>query len=368
MDIEAIRAEFPALAHWTYLNTATYGQMPRRAAAAAMAHFDRRDQFACTDFLSWFDDMDRIRGLAGKLINCQASDVAFVHSASAGLAWLTQGLDWKPGDEILTLDPEFPNQLYQVALEEPFGIKYSAVPWPQFYDAVTPRTRLVLLSTVNYGTGFRPPLEEISKFLRERNVLLYVDGTQSIGALQFDITKIQPDMYCANAYKWLLSPNGAGIVYVSPELRKRLPATTIGWRSDKGYRQPNSLNHGMPVFSDTAEKYEGGMIAFPSIYAMGAVIEMFLELGPVAIEARAMALADSIRAKLRDFGADVNTDRSPIVTAKLPHHDPGLVAKKLGEEKIVVSARQGRLRVSPHFYNNEQDLEVFYKAFSRIVT
>ena len=102
-----------------------------------------------------------------------------------------------------------------------------------------------MLSTVNYGSGFRPPIEEIAAFLRARQILFYVDGTQSVGALQFDVDAARPSMFCVNAYKWLLSPNGAGFVYISPELRAELPPTTIGWRSDKGWRQPSTLNHGM---------------------------------------------------------------------------------------------------------------------------
>ena len=368
MDFSAARDQFPSLAHWTYLNTATYGQMPRVAVEAANRHFARRDELACTDFLSWFDDMDRIRGLCARLVNCTADDIAFVTSASNGLAWLMQGIDWRHGDEILTLDPEFPNQLYQVALEERFEVRYRAVPWPEFYKAVNERTRLVILSTVNYATGFRPPLEEISAFLRARNVLLYSDGTQSLGGLQYDVASIRPSMFCVDAYKWMLSPNGAGFVYIAPELRATLPPTVIGWRTDRGWRNPNSLNHGTPVLSGDAQGYEGGMIDFPALYAMGAVIELMLELTPAAIETRVLELADTVRDNLRSLGAEVNTDRTPIVTARLEAHDSTAMAAALKEERIIVSARQGRLRVSPHFYNNSDDLDRLQRMCSRITS
>ena len=368
MDFAAVRDQFPSLARWTYLNTATYGQMPRVAVEAANSHFARRDEFACTDFLSWFDDMDRIRGLCARLINCTADDIAFVTSASNGLAWLMQGIDWRQGDEILTLDPEFPNQLYQVALEERFGVRYRAVPWPEFYAAVNDRTRLVALSTVNYATGFRPPLEEISAFLRARNVLLYSDGTQSLGGLQYDVASIRPSMFCVDAYKWMLSPNGAGFVYIAPELRAALPPTVIGWRTDRGWRSPNSLNHGAPVLSGDAQGYEGGMIDFPALYAMGAVIEMMLAHGPAAIESRVLELADRLRDNLRSLGADVNTDRTPIVTARLDGQDSASMAAALKQDRIIVSARQGRLRVSPHFYNNSDDLDRLQRMCSRIAS
>ena len=363
-DWKALRAEFPALAKWTYLNTATYGQMPRSASGAICRHLARRDELACDDYLAWFDDVDSIRESCGRLVHCDASDIAFVISASTGLAALVLGLPWRPGDEVLTLDDEFPNQLYVSAMLSRFGARLRTVKWPQFYDAVSERTRLVVLSTVNYATGFRPPLEEISRFLRERGVLLYVDGSQSVGALQFDIKVVRPSVLCVDAYKWMLSPNGAGFLYVDPELRQRLPATVVGWRSDRNWRSVASLNHGEPVFAETAEKYEGGMLSFPSIYGMGAVIDLMLKVGPAAIETRVLELAEKARAMLRGLGAEVNVDESPIVTAVLPGTDARELARSLKERRILVSARHGRLRVSPHFYNDEGDLEALRTALA----
>ncbi len=278
-DWKGLRDEFPALANWTYLNTATYGQIPRRAAAAMCHHLARRDEFACGDYLAWFDDMDAIRESCARLVHCQASDIAFVINAATGLAALLQGLSWQPGDELLTLADEFPNQLYASAGLARFGARLRAVAWSEFYESVNERTRLVVLSTVNYATGVRPPLAEISRFLRERGVLLYVDGSQSVGALQFDIEQVRPSALCVDAYKWMLSANGAGFLYVDPELRERLPATVVGWRSDRDWRSVNSLNHGEPVFAQSAEKYEGGMLPFSSLYGMGAVIDLMLQLG-----------------------------------------------------------------------------------------
>ena len=165
-DWKALRAEFPALAKWTYLNTATYGQMPRSASGAICRHLARRDELACDDYLTWFDDVDLIRESCARLVHCEASDVAFVISASTGLAALVLGLPWQSGDEVLTLDDEFPNQLYVSSMLARFGARLRTVPWLQFYEAVNEQTRLVVLSTVNYATGFRPPLEEISRFLR----------------------------------------------------------------------------------------------------------------------------------------------------------------------------------------------------------
>src|SRR5215472_8815067 len=187
VDWAAVRAEFPALENWTYLNTATFGQLPRRATEAVAAHFAHRDELACWDFLAWFDDMDRVRAKIARLIHCQAGDIAFIPNAASALGILLSGLNWQHGDRILTLEHEFPNNLYAPHLLDRWGVEIVECSWERLYDSVDARTRLVCLSSVNYNTGFAPPLEELSAYLRSRGVLLFIDGTQSLGSLQFDV-------------------------------------------------------------------------------------------------------------------------------------------------------------------------------------
>ncbi len=354
---DAVRSEFPSLVRWTYLNTATYGQLPRRAVEAVNRHFARRNEFACADFLSWFDDADRIRVAVARLIRCQPDDVAFAQNASSALAVLLNGIDWQSGDRIVTLEDEFPNNLYISGLCQRLGIEFVQVPWTGFYDSITPSTRLAALSTLNYTTGFRPPLAELSRFLRDRNVLLYLDGTQGIGALAFDAQEILPAMLAVDGYKWLLAPNGAGFMYVRPDLRAALPPNVIGWRSDRGWRQVDHLNHGVPEFSPAAERYEGGMLQFPALYGMEASINLMLDLGPRNIESRVLELAKRARNILEAKGATLLHDRTPILAAHWPDRDASTLASELKAKGILVSARHGNLRVSTHFYNNEADLE-----------
>jgi selenocysteine lyase/cysteine desulfurase len=364
-----IRGEFPALAEWTYLNTATFGQMPRRAAEAAARHFARRDELACTDFMQWFRDADSIRARIAEFICCQAADIAFIHNASAGLSLLLGGLDWKTGDQIVTLEDEFPNHYYYPSHLRGCGVEFVETAWGGFYDSLTPRTRLVAISTVNYSTGFRPPLEEISETLRRRGILLYLDGTQSLGALQFDVSRIRPDLFAVDAYKWLLSPNGAGFMYVSPELRERLAPAVIGWRSHRDWRNHENLHHGAPQFATEAEKYEGGMLPFALLYAMDAVIEMMQAIGPERIERRVMELAGKTQDVLRGAGAVLLADSCPhydsqIVTARFAGREAPAIARELQARKVLVAARHGHLRVSPHFYNDETDLARLAEALS----
>ena len=367
VDWEAVRGEFPALQNWTYLNTATFGQLPRRATEAVAQHFAHRDEMACWDFLSWYDDMQRVRAKAARLIHCEADDIAFIANASTALGILLAGLDWRAGDRILTLEHEFPNNLYAPGLLDRLEVQMVECPWERFYDLVDTRTRLVCLSSVNYNTGFTPPLAEIARFLRERGVLLYIDGTQSVGALQFDASRIQPDMLAVHAYKWLTSPNGAGFMYVRPELRERLRPNVLGWRSHRDWRNVDNLHHGVPELPDGAEKYEGGSVTFAVIYAMEAAIDLILEIGPDVIEQRVLGLAGKTREILRQRGGRVDLCGSPIVAARFENRDVSALAKALKQMRVLVAARRGHLRVSPHFYNNEQDLETLSDALGGLL-
>jgi cysteine desulfurase/selenocysteine lyase len=348
MDWGVVRAEFPALAQWTYLNSATYGQMPRRAVEAMARHSDRRDESACTDFLDWYSDADRIRESVARLIHAEPRDIAFVPNAASALALVLAGIAPGPGENVVTLDHEFPNYLYQSAARQPG--------WEQFYDSIDERTRLIAFSEVNYSTGFRPPLAEISRFAAGRGIPLFVDGCQSTGALVFDVTATPVDVLAVHGYKWLLSPTGAGFVYVAPRFRAKLPPAVIGWRSHHDWRNVDRLHHGVPEFVDSAEKYEGGGLPFHLLYGMGASVDWILEIGPARIEARVLDLAARIRAMIRTLGGDAPETGSQIVCAAFPGRDASQLARRLKERRAVVSARHGALRIAPHFYNNEEDI------------
>ncbi|MEO7653073.1 MAG: aminotransferase class V-fold PLP-dependent enzyme, partial [Bryobacteraceae bacterium] len=291
-----------------------------------------------------------------QLIQAAPSDIAFIPNASTGLSLFLGGIDWQQGDRIVTLEEEFPNQVYYAQHLRARGVELVEVPMERLAEAITPRTRAVTVSTVNYSTGYRPPLEEVSAAARASGALLYVDGTQSLGALAFDVRVVRPSMLSVDAYKWMNSPNGAGFMYVEPGLRESLQPSVIGWRSHCGWRNPENLHHGAPEFSKSAEKYEGGMVPFPSLYAMGESVRMMLEIGPGLIEQRVMQLAGLVRNALQRSGGVVGRCDSPIVTAKFADADAVEIAAALKRERILVAARKGNLRVSPHFYNNEDDV------------
>lgn len=367
-DWNAVRSLFPALAGRTFLNSATFGQLSTRTVAALTEHLAHRNETACADFLSWFDDHDRLRAKLARLIGAGADDIAYLPHSNAGLALLMNGIDWREGDEVLTLEGEFPNNVYAPAFQARRGVRLLEVPWAELGGALTERTRLVALSAVNYTSGFRAPLGELSGELRRRGVLLYVDATQMLGALRFDFGAIEPDMLVVNCYKWMLAPNGVALAAVHPRLRERLDPLNIGWRSHDGWRNVDNLHMGVPHLAASAEKYEGGMLPSALLYALEASVDLMFELGPQAIEQRVLALAAHARAELRALGAEpLPYDDTAIIAARLPGHDASAVAKALRARNVLVSARQGLLRVSTHFYNDEADIAALSAALGELL-
>ena len=365
---QRLREQFPVLKDWVYLNTATFGPVPLCAAEAAAAHLRKRDETASLDFLDWYTQADVVRAAAAKLIGAGAEDIAFIPNAGAALAWLIGGIDWKSGDEIVTLTHEFPNNLYYPKVLGRAGVSLTELELPdgrfsldRFVEALTPRTRLVLMSTVNYSTGLRPPIEAIGLELRTRDILFYVDGTQSVGALPIDVQAAEIDFLVVHAYKWMLSPTGTGFAYVAPRVREWLKPSLYSWRSHKNWRDVDRLHHGVPELPPGAIKYEGGIQNFSGIFAMGAVLDLIHSIGPAAIERRVQQLAEKTREVLRSRGGRLASDQhphydSPIVTAQFPGVDVSELAVGLRDKHIAVAARQGNLRVSPHIFNNDEDL------------
>jgi len=363
---ESVRQEFPALQKCTYLNTATMGQIPNRSQAALGRHFAERNQEPTRDFMSWFDDIDAVRASVGTLIGCAGDDIAFIPNASTALSLLMAGIEWQPGDQILTMDGEFPNQINYAAHLAKKGVELVLAPCGELLEHLTDRTRVVAISTVSYSTGFRAPVRQIGEALRNRGIPFYLDGTQSAGALQIDLRSVQPDIFAVHSYKWMVSPHGAGFMYVSPQFRPHLDPAVIGWRSDRGWRSVNSLNQGAPTFSDTAEKYEGGMPNFSAIYALGESVRMMLELGPDRIQARVLELASHVKLAVEAAGGAVVHQGSSVVAARFPGRHASALAAGLKEHGVIVAARAGNIRVSAHFYNNEEDIHRFREALQRL--
>ena len=371
---ESVRSLFPVLKVWTHLNSAAFGPLPTTAVDAMNRQFSAHGENASLDFMNWFDRLDRVRAKIARLIGAEAPDIAFCPSAGAGLSWFLRGIDWKEGDEILALDHEFPNNLYSPLVLERQGVRFRPLPAPRgrfepelIIDSVAARTRLVLLSSVNYSNGLRAPIMEIGRELRKRGVLFCVDATQSVGALRLDLRETPVDYLVVHGYKWLMAPPGAGFAYVPARTRTWLPPSIVSWRSHRTWRDFECLHHGRPEFPDEAAMFEGGVQGFALQFGLEASVDLILECGPDAIERRVLGLADRCLEILRAHGGEnpaISPCDSPIVSASFPRRDPARLREQLEASKVAVSVRKGSLRVSTHFFNNEADLARLSEALS----
>ncbi len=354
MNWQPIRAEFPVCSEWAYLNTAAFGMMPKRATDAMEQHFAHRNALACTDFLDWYSRLNQLRESAARLIGARAEDIAFVPNTASALAVVIANLDLKPRDNIVTLADEFPNYQYMPAARKipPEGLIDG-----RFFEAIDERTRLICVSHVNYSTGLRAPVEAISRYAADRGIPLFVDGTQSVGAMRFDVSETPVSVLAIHAYKWLISPSGAGFMYVAPEFRESLQPLVIGWRSHHDWRSIDNFHTAAPVFPASAEKYEGAGLPVSLLLALQASLDWILEIGPAVVEARTLELAQRCREIVRNLGGESLDAGSQIANARFPGADVSELAAQLKREKVVVAARAGNLRISPHFYNNEEDLD-----------
>ncbi len=227
------------------------------------------------------------------------------------------------------------------------------------------RTRLVAISFVEFGTGYRNDLDALAQLCHERGAYLCVDGIQGLGALRFSVQQTPADFLATHAAKWMLGPIGAGFLYIRRELLTRLDPVMTGWRSvvdrDNYYSYDSPLRQG-------GERFEAGSLNVAGLLGMEAALDLILTVGLETIERRILALTDYLIAGLQAHGCDITTpiahrrERSGIVCFRCPGVDPTALAERIKAADVVVSLRGGVIRVSPHFYNTEEDLDRLLEA------
>jgi cysteine desulfurase / selenocysteine lyase len=368
LDLLRLRdQEFPVTRECAYLNHAGVGPLSRRAA-------ERMSMLAETVSRSgdrlWFDRMEeveRVRGLAARLLGARETrEVAFVENTSTALSLAAEGLDWKPGDNVVGAALEFPSNVYPWMSLAARGVEYrraeerdGRIDPEELFSLIDSRTRLLALSWVQYASGFRSDLARLGAACRERGVLFVVDVIQGLGALKLDVERELVDVAAASGHKWLLGPEGAGLLYVSDRVVDRLRPARSGWRSTRDMFQWADYDL---TWAEGAKRFESGTLNVYGIVALGGSLEILQEAGAAAVEEQVLALTDRAARGLADLGFAVVSSRisgetSGIVTATHPRLDPTALVKRLGERDIVAAARAGRFRISPHFYNTEEEID-----------
>jgi len=363
--LESYRALFPVLQEQLYFNHAGVAPTSLRAAEAVRGWMEDLVYHGIRHERGWEAHCERVRALAGRLLHAEPDEVAFVRNTSHGLGLVAEGLDWKPGDEVaVATSLEYPSNVYPWLHLRDRGVVVRDIEAPSggvtpeaVERALTPRTRLVAVSSVQFATGYRTDLDAVGALCERAGVLFCVDGIQSVGCVPVDVKKSRIHFLSADSHKWMLGVAGIGLLYVSREVLPRLRPVLVGWRSTTDAWNFNRTHFEL---RPDARKFEEGSAAYTGIYALGASLELLQEVGIPAIAARVRDLLAHAEQGLRGLGCEVGPapeHRAGILTFLPPGADARALGAYLAGHHVAHSVRRGRIRLSPHFYNQPAELD-----------
>jgi len=360
--------EFPVTKHRIYLAHAAVSPLPARVTKAIKYYISQasiRGRFV----LKLDKETEETRNLAAKLLEATPNEIAFVPSTSVGLSLIAAGLDWKKGDNVIVADGDFSSNIYPWVNLQRRGVKVKFVPrkpdgavkLADVERQVDEQTRLVSLSSVHFVTGAAIDMDAIGQFLQERGILFCVDAIQSLGALPCSVRYV--DFLAADAHKWLLGPQGFGLLFVRRERLDQIHPSLVGWKS---VRSPKEFLKIQLEFPDSARRYEPGSLNILGLAGLHAALSLILELGVAAIAKRLAALRTILIEGLEHKGCNVLAASSPglptgITSFKIDNENNELLYRRLVKSEIHVSLRDDLsgskcIRVSPHFYNTEEEI------------
>ncbi|MGQ9805049.1 MAG: aminotransferase class V-fold PLP-dependent enzyme [Chlorobiales bacterium] len=364
LDTESARRLFASAEKGIYFNHAAVSPLSRRVVCAIEAFLKERSE---TDVENYFTTLmptlNALRARLARVLNAGERNLAFVPNTSYGLNLLAQGLCWKHGERILLYEREFPSNIQPFLALRKWGVEIDflkdhngEIRIDEVEKAITPHTRLVSLSYVQFLSGFRFNLDELSEVCRRNACLLSIDAIQALGAMPIDCTKV--DFMAAGAHKWGMSPMGTGVAYFSDELLMRLNPVFVGWLSVE--EAWDFSHHDKPLKSD-ASRYELGTYNWMGLVGMNAAFELFEEIGFEAVTEKILSLSEYFSNSLAHSGFELlcspsRPNRSGIVSIKNLKNAESIF-KQLAARRIEISLRENYLRFSPHFYNTQSECD-----------
>ncbi len=362
-DLNAVRALFPVVEQVAYLDHAATGTLSRPVREAMTAYLEARQTPAAWE--TYKGVIADLRAALARLIHASPEEIALVQNTTEGLNLVAHMLPLEPGDNVILCDVEFPSNVFPWKNLGRRGVEARIVPnegggltvdlLERYANA---RTRAVTTSSVQFLTGFRTDLEAIGTWCREHGVYFVVDAIQSLGVIPLDVQATPVDFLACGGVKWLLGPAGQGFLYVRRELLERLPPPFAGPVSVGGERN-SWLNYDL-TFLPHAQRLELGTYNYAGIVGLLTAVRFLLETGVEAIEAWTHHLTEMLIEDLKRRGYRILSNREPrrrsaIVTFR-PAGDPKAAWERLRTAGVVLSLREGYLRVSPHGYNTEDEI------------
>ncbi|MDQ6692950.1 MAG: aminotransferase class V-fold PLP-dependent enzyme, partial [Chloroflexota bacterium] len=311
--------------------------------------------------------VERARLRMALLIGADPSEIGWVQNTSTAMNLVAHGLDWQAGDNVVTIQGEFPANVYpwlglkRLDVETRFVEQRNGrVLVDDIAAAIDGRTRLLSVSFVEFATGFRNDLAALGQLCQDRGILFNVDAIQGLGALRLNVHGMGIHFMGAGAHKWLLGPQGVGMFYVRRDVLDLLRPITANWFSVVA--RDEHLNYGQS-WVDAASRIEGSTSNLSGLVAFDAVLGMLHEVGIPYIEGRVLSLNSRLLDGLETRGYEIASSRLPgecsgVVCFRAKGDPKDILARALAE-KIAVAVRVGVVRVSPHFYNTEDEIDSF---------
>ncbi len=371
---EAYRREFPVTGKYIFLDHAGVAPMSLRVKTAIEKFLVESTEGGSFHYPVWAQQIVDTRRACAQLINAELDEIAFVKSTSHGLSIVAQGLDWRPGDNVVIYEKEFPSNIHPWLNLRSKGVEVRIIPSRdgriEMHDIellMDSRTRLLAVSSVQFVNGFRLDLKKVGALCREKQVLFCVDAIQSLGIIPMDVRDCHIDFLSADAHKWLLGPEGIGIFYCRKGLAERLSPPLIGWKS---VQHDFDFDHPDFQLKTNALRFEEGSMNLMGIVGLGAALDLLFEVGIEHIEQRVLDLGDLILKEAVKRGYRVLTpvarnERGGNITFQ-GNFDSAKMRDALREKKIMVNARGGGIRVSPHFYNTGEEIAELFNTVERM--
>lgn len=361
------RSQMPVAPRWAYFDHAAVAPLSGPAQQRLRVYADEAAEQGDVGWTAWAREVEETRRRAARLWGSTPEEICFVPNTTAGIGLIAEGLPWQPGESVVTLANEFPSNLYPWMHLGSRGVETIRVTpdadgrWSvdTLLDACGPRTRLIAVSWVGYASGFRCDLEELVERAHQRGLLVLLDAIQGMGVFPLDVSRTGVDFVAADGHKWMLGPEGAGVLFIRREHLERLRPLFVGWNS---VRAGHDFGRIELELRDTAARYEGGSQNMPGVLALGASLELLEQVGLAEgrVAERVLTAVRHLDERLTEVGAEVlrpaGSLGSGILSWTVPGVEPIELRQRLLAAEVVVSCRGGRVRTSPHGYANEDDI------------
>ncbi|CAK02860.1 aminotransferase class V-fold PLP-dependent enzyme [Rhizobium leguminosarum bv. viciae] len=363
-ELAVIRSQYPIVKECIYWNNAAVSPISIgvRDAIARQATLHATDTSGI--MVASAPTCDKGRSLAAKLVGSTAERIAYIQNTSHGLSLVALGIDWKPGDNLVVPELEFPSNfliwetLSQQGVEiRTMKARNGALAPDDLRFLVDSRTKLVAVSHVQFYSGFRVDLAGFSQICADHDALLVVDGTQSVGVLSVDMEGEGVDVLVVSAHKWMLGPVGIGFAAFSERAFERIKPRIVGWLS---VNDAFSFHRVLDFLPD-AKRFEPGTENGAGIFGLAKRLEEIDSIGMEKIESYVMELGARIRTQAKSAGYEIMSDwpeesQSGIILLKNPKMATSVLFADLDAADVKCSVRNDAVRFSPHYYSNEDEL------------